>query len=173
MAQYPETPGQSPGICSSTPGSCSTHRGMSVHVPSSWQRGTLFLPASHTTWQDCPGKDSEQYPGNPGQVVSADAPAARAAKRRIFLEHAMPFEDKLVLKLGLVSSLCTHARKVYSQLARRARPRPSKQQACAGIRRSRTLEAGTTGIRALEPPRTKSMTHVVEAAAAGYKLKTG
>ena len=28
------------------------------------------------TWQDCPGKDSEQYPGNPGQVVSADALAA-------------------------------------------------------------------------------------------------
>ena len=144
------------------------------------------------TWQDCPGKDSEQYPGNPGQVVSADAPAAcnanfiisvmrilfhivgliigqwealfiswrfhfewlrwptRAAAMRIFLEHAMPFEDKLVLKLGLVSSLCTYARKVYSQLASRARPRPSKQQACALIRRSRTLEAGTTGIRALE-----------------------
>ena len=29
-----------------------------------------------TTWHDCPGKDSEQYPGKPGHVVSPDAPAA-------------------------------------------------------------------------------------------------
>ena len=29
-----------------------------------------------TTWHDCPGKDSEQYPGKPGHVVSPDALAA-------------------------------------------------------------------------------------------------
>ena len=28
------------------------------------------------TWHDCPGKDSEQYPGKPGHVVSPEAPAA-------------------------------------------------------------------------------------------------
>ena len=28
------------------------------------------------TWQDCPGKDSEQNPGKPGHVVSPDAPNA-------------------------------------------------------------------------------------------------
>lgn len=33
--QYPEIPGQNPGICSSFPGSCSMQRGTSVHVPSS------------------------------------------------------------------------------------------------------------------------------------------
>lgn len=69
--QYPGIAGQRPGICSSTPGSCSTHRGISVHVPSSWQRGTLFLPKLQTTLHVCPGKDSEQYPGKPGQVVKA------------------------------------------------------------------------------------------------------
>jgi len=42
---------------------------MSVQVPSSWHRGTLFLPKSHTTLQEWPGKDSEQNPGKPGQVV--------------------------------------------------------------------------------------------------------
>jgi len=67
-AQYPGILGQTPGICSSTPGSCSTHRGISVQVPSSWHKGTLFLPKSQTTLQVCPGKDSEQKPGMPGQV---------------------------------------------------------------------------------------------------------
>jgi len=67
-AQYPGILGQTPGICSSTPGSCSTQRGISVQVPSSWHKGTLFLPKSQTTLQVCPGKDSEQNPGMPGQV---------------------------------------------------------------------------------------------------------
>jgi len=48
------------------------HRGISVHVPSSWQRGTLFLPLLHTTLQNDPGNASEQYPGNPGHVVRAE-----------------------------------------------------------------------------------------------------
>ena len=36
----------------------------------------------------------------------------------------------------------------------------------------RSRDNGHPGVGSLEPPRTKSMTHVVEAAA-GYKLKTG
>ena len=31
---------------------------------------------NNDTWHDCPGKDSEQYPGKPGQVVRPDAPTA-------------------------------------------------------------------------------------------------
>ena len=49
--QYPGIPGQRPGTCDSFPGSCSMHRGMSVHVPSGCKRyiNRISLEASFST----------------------------------------------------------------------------------------------------------------------------
>jgi hypothetical protein len=51
----------------------------------------LLLPKSQTTLQEFPGKDSEQNPGNPGQVVKpVDKEIAMVARTmRIVVECAI------------------------------------------------------------------------------------
>ena len=66
----------------------------------------------------------------------------------------MPFEDKLVLKLGLVSSLCTHAQ---SLLTTGAQGTTTPKQAASvrvdqALTHPRSRDNEHPGVGSLEPP---------------------
>jgi hypothetical protein len=63
-----------------------------ANVAGTWHSGTLFLPLEQTTTHVWPGKDSEQYPGNPGQVT------ANTSKPGIFL---IVFVSEMFSYLGM------------------------------------------------------------------------
>ena len=89
-----------------------------VCIVPTWHKGTLFLPKSQTTLQDCPGNDSEQYPGKPGHVSRGwPGLGTRASVTvRTDVDHAMTKLEvgKLVGNLEHVQTVMTNIATVDS-----------------------------------------------------------